>query len=75
MSTTTIEQPGVQKLDPDATYTQPGLAAALGMTDRQLRRWRKDKRMRFPRPFFQGRMPCWRGHVVIAWQDRQQEQA
>jgi hypothetical protein len=63
------------KLDPDAVYTDKALASALGVSERQLRRWRKTRRMGFPRPFFQGRRPCWFGRVVIAWQERGQYDA
>lgn len=62
------------KIDPDATYTDKALSSALGITDRQLRRWRKTRSMHFPRPFRQGRRPCWLGRVVIAWQERQQQE-
>ena len=65
----------VTKLDPQATYNDKALAAAVGVTDRQLRRWRKNRRMGFPRPFMRGRTPCWRGSVVIAWEERRQQEA
>jgi transposase len=65
------------KLDPEATYTQTALAEALGVSVHTLIRWRKRLRggRRFPRPFFQGRMPCWRGRTIVGWQDRMQAEA
>ena len=58
--------PGPIKLDPEATYAQPALAAALGVSLRHVQRMRDDRRARFPRPFFIGRNPCWRGDVINA---------
>jgi transposase-like protein len=66
------------RIDPDAVYTDAQLAAALDVTPRQLRRWRK-RRTRgglwFPRPFMRGRTPCWTGRAVAEWQERLQAEA
>jgi transposase-like protein len=63
------------KLDPDATYTDKALASAFGVSDRQLRRWRDNRQMRFPKPFMRGRTPCWKGSVLLAWESRRQQEA
>jgi predicted DNA-binding transcriptional regulator AlpA len=63
------------RIDPDATYTNQTLAAALGVSVRCLEKWRRDRRMRFPRPFFMGRTPHWRGRAVVRWMDERQAEA
>lgn len=64
------------RIDPAATYTDAALSAALGISTRQLRTWRKVRRAGrpwFPRPFRQGRRPCWLGSAIVAWQEREQQ--
>jgi hypothetical protein len=73
--TQTLEQPQVRKLDPDATYTAEDLAAYYGVTVRQLHRWRKDRRKRFPKPFGPGRVPSWKGFAIVGWEERRQQEA
>jgi predicted DNA-binding transcriptional regulator AlpA len=63
------------KIDPLSSYPQVDLAKALGKSERQLRRIRRNRRARFPRPFFVGRTPCWRGSAIIAWVERMQLEA
>jgi hypothetical protein len=77
----TLEQPtaGTTRIDPEAVYTDEGVATLFGITIRQLRRWRLRKLGRglywFPRPFLRGRTPCWTGETLIAWQKLEQERA
>jgi hypothetical protein len=61
----------VVRIDPDATYTDDRVARIFEISKRQLRTWRKRRSgVRFPRPFFRGRRPCWKGRDLIAWEER-----
>lgn len=62
-------------LDARATYSQPALAAALGVSERTVRRWRR-KRGAFPRPFTLGTGgPKWTGAALLNYFARKQQEA
>jgi hypothetical protein len=63
------------KLDPDATYNKLAVAGAFQVTERAVEKWMK-KRGGFPKPFYVGRTPYWRGRTLLNWmENRQQEVA
>jgi predicted DNA-binding transcriptional regulator AlpA len=76
MSTTTTTAPveGI-RFDDAATYSQAMIARAFGVSERSVERWRKGKRNRFPRPFYVGNVPHWKGQTINAWMDRKQQEA
>lgn len=63
------------KVDRDSTYTKGELSSLLGVTGRAIEKWTKRRRGGFPRPFYIGRTPYWRGHVIVSWMDREQTEA
>lgn len=63
------------KVNPETTYNKAALARALGCTERAIEKWRKNRRVSFPRPFYIGARPFWRGHAVLNWMDRQQAES
>jgi predicted DNA-binding transcriptional regulator AlpA len=59
----------------NVTYSKHALARQLRCSGRQIERWMKQRRGRFPRPFYVGRTPYWRGTVVLDWMNRRQQEA
>lgn len=63
------------RIDPAVTYGRERLAEVLGVSVRQLDRWRNGRRGTFPRPFYIGREPYWRGQVIVNWMENRQREA
>lgn len=67
------KQETIIRIDPDATYAKAALAERIGLTGRTIDRLLK--RRKFPRPFYIGRTPYWKGSAMLTWTENRQREA
>lgn len=65
---------GVIVVDAGAAYDKAAVASLFDVTERAVEKWRK-KRAKFPRPFYVGRTPYWRGSALLSWMEGKQAEA